>query len=138
MKYPFFATLKEFLITQPKTVALEIADKIYQFHIFPMQKVREELGVWITASLNSGWRPNWYEKSKGRSGNSQHTYEDEWVKGSGAVDWTCADFPRNKDRLLELIIKHTTYTRIAIYNGFIHCDYKNTESNRREVFGFSF
>ena len=53
---------------------------------------------------------------KGRSGNGEHTFE-----GSGAVDWTC-----KKSKLLHLfnlIIENTEYTRIAIYENFIHCDY---------------
>lgn len=136
MTYPLFATLKEFLITLPKTVSLEVADKLYQFHIIPMQKVREELGVWITASDNSGYRPKWWEFKKRRDGLSQHTYIDEWLNGSGAVDWTCEDFSFNQDLLLALIIKHTKYTRICIYNGFIHCDYKNTPNNARQLFEY--
>ena len=138
MKYPLFATLKEFLITRPKTVALDIADKLYQFHIIPMQKVREELGVWITASERSGHRPKWWEFKKGRNGTSQHVYEDEWINGSGAVDWTCKDFKTNKNRFLELIIKHTNYTRICVYDTFIHCDYKDTKNNVRQLFEYSY
>lgn len=135
MKYPLFATLKEFLVTQPKTVALDIADKIYQFHIIPMQKVREELGVWITASEKSGYRPKWWELKKRRSGKSQHVYNEDWLKGSGAVDWTCKDFEKNKNEFLRLIIKYTDYTRICLYDSFIHCDYKN--EGKRQLFEIS-
>ena len=74
------------------------------------------------------------EYGKNRSGKSQHTYIDEWINGSGAVDWTCKNFKANKKQFLELIIKHTTYTRIAVYNTFIHCDYKDTNSGKREVY----
>ncbi len=134
MNYPLFARLHEFLITQPKTIDLAIADKLYQFHIIPMQAVREALGVWLSASLKSGYRPKWWERKKKRSGNSQHCFEDEWADGSGAVDWTCGSFKANKNRLLELMIKHTNYTRLAVYDGFIHADYKSTPSGKREVY----
>ena len=138
MKYPLFATLKEFIITQPKTVALEIADKLYQFHIIPMQKVRDELGVWATASARSGYRPRWWEKNKGRSATSQHVFEEEWINGSGAIDWTCKDFQENKDKFLELIIKHTNYTRMCVYDSFIHCDFKDTPGNVRQLFEYGY
>lgn len=134
MKYPLFAKLKEFLIDNPAKVDLEVADKLYQFHIIPMQKVREELGVWVTASLKSGYRPQWWEILKNRSGKSQHTFIEEHPLGSGAIDWTCSDFKANNDRFLELIIEHTNYTRIAIYGTFIHCDFKPTPSGKREVY----
>lgn len=134
MKFTLFAKLHEFLIVPRKTVDLEIADKLYHFHITPMQPVRDDLGEWITASLNSGYRPKKYELRQGRNGTSQHTFEDEWEHGSGAVDWTCKDFKFAKWRFMNLIIKHTNYQRIAVYNGFIHCDYKETKSGKREVY----
>ena len=57
-------------------------------------------------------------------------YEDEL----GAVDWTCENFKENKDCLLELIIEHTNYLRLSVYETFIHCDYKNTHKNKRLLF----
>ena len=136
MIYPLFATLKEFIITQPAMVSLDIADKLYQFHIIPMNDVRKELGVWVTASQQSGHRPQWYEVDKGRSGNSQHTFKEDWIKGSGAVDWTCKDFKENRDRFLNLIIQNTNYTRICVYDTFLHCDYKDTVNGKREIFRY--
>lgn len=134
IKYPYFATLKELIIENRKTIDLEIADKLYQFHILPMQSVRQELGFLITASLKSGYRSRGYELRKGRSGNGQHTFEDNWENGSGAIDWTCKDFKYNKWHLVNSIIRNTEYTRIAVYNGFVHCDYKPTKSGKREVY----
>ena len=125
-----FFKLYEFIITKPKTITLEIADKLYWYHIIPMIPVRKALGVSMTASLFSGYRPKWWEIFKKRSGNSQHVFI-----GKGAVDWTCFDFENNKDELLRLIIEHTEYTRIAIYNSFIHCDYKET-SGVRQLFEY--
>lgn len=126
---PILFSLKEFLITQPKNISLEIADKLYKYHIIPMVPVRNELGLPMTASKNSGYRPEWWEKKRKRSGNSQHVF-----RGYGAVDWTCEDFPENKAHLLALIIKHTEYTRMAVYNSFIHCDYKESPSGKREIY----
>ena len=134
-----WAFLKEFLITKPKTVPLSVADKIYWYHILPMSKVRDELGIPITASQLSGFRPLWWEKTKGRSGKSQHTFgqidkSTFDTTSLGAIDWTCQDFATRFPDLLKLIIKHTEYTRIAVYKGFIHCDYRDTPSGKREVY----
>ena len=122
--------LYEFLINKPKSITLEIADKLYWYHIIPMIPVRKELNIAITASLSSGYRPKWWELSKKRNGLSEHVFINK-----GAVDWTCFDFENNKDELLRLIILHTQYTRIAIYNSFIHCDYKET-SGVRQLFEY--
>jgi hypothetical protein len=113
-----YFTIRELCITGD-TVPVNIADKLIKYHILPMNSVREELGIPITASQKSGYRPAWWEIAHNRSGDSQHTFE-----GKGAVDWTCKDFSENKDKLLELIIQNTEYKRVAVYNTFIHCDYK--------------
>ena len=106
-----------------------IADKILHYHILPMQTVRNYFAKPIMVSQNSGYRSKEWELSKGRSGNSQHCFE-----GNGAVDWTCKNFKSNSHELLELILKYTKYTRMAIYKGFIHCDYNTTSSGKREIF----
>ena len=129
MKQVFSIT--EFLITRPKTVDVKIADKIFWNHIIPMIPVRNALGISVTASAHSGYRPKWYELTKRRSGNSQHVFEDK-----GAVDWTCKNFTENKDEFLRLIIKHTEYKRICIYESFIHCDYKQTPANLIRIFTY--
>lgn len=112
-----------------KSIPEQVADKILKWHISPMIPVRQKLGFSIWASQESGYRSIAWEKSKGRSGNSQHTF-----KGKGAVDWTCKNFQINKEKFLETIIEYTDYTRIAVYNNFIHCDYKQTNSGRRELY----
>jgi hypothetical protein len=95
-------------------------------HMAPLKKaeaaIEKNCGFLIKlyVSLKSSWRPVWWEKLKGRSGYSGHTYNF-----MGATDTTCDDFEANKEILLEYLIKETNYTRLAIYNGFIHCDYKN-------------
>tara|TARA_R110000803_G_scaffold78075_5_gene143158 strand:+ start:5275 stop:5697 length:423 start_codon:yes stop_codon:yes gene_type:complete len=123
-----YFNIEELVITG-ETPPANVEKKLWKHHINPMNKVREELGLWITASQHSGYRPVSWELSHGRSGKSQHTFT-----GKGAVDWTCEDFPTNKDKLLELIIKHTNYTRMALYNGFIHCDHKSTSDGKRQLF----
>lgn len=90
-------------------------------HMEPLIKTEEYIGSFcLYVSLKSSWRPNWWEKQKGRSGFSEHTYNF-----MGATDITCDDFENNKEELLLALIKCTNYTRFAIYNGFIHADYKN-------------
>ena len=106
-----------------------IADKILKYHIQPMQDVREELGYALFPSKKSGYRSVVWENTHGRPGTSQHVFN-----GKGAVDWTCNNFKARKNELLKSMIKHTAYTRFAIYNGFIHADYKPTPSGNREVF----
>jgi hypothetical protein len=96
----------------------DVADKIQEYHIIPLQKVRDTHGQPIYVSKNSGYRSPEWEKSKGRSGNSQHTF-----KGNGAVDLTSDDL----DRLQQDLIEHSPYKRICRYNSFIHCDYKGNE-----------
>ena len=136
MKYNLFASIEEFLITSPKYVDLDIADKLFNFHILPMQIVRDRLGLPITASQKSGYRPRSWEIRKGRSGNSQHTFSQDWTNGSGAVDWTCKNFSRNKYKMLDLMIKNTNYQRICLYDSFIHADYKESGSGKRELFDY--
>jgi hypothetical protein len=112
-----------------KPIPQDIADKILEYHILPMQSAREELGYSMTASKKSGYRSREWELAHKRNGTSQHCFI-----GKGAVDWTCEDFKDNKNDFLEAIIKHTSYIRMAVYSGFIHCDYKETEGNKRQVF----
>lgn len=118
-----YFSFEELCITDDP-VPQEVATKLLEYHIIPMNKVRELLNRPITASQRSGYRPKAYELSKGRSGNSQHTFQH-----LGAVDWTAG----NIDKLLELMIRYTDYTRIAYYpvNHFIHADYKG---NTRMLF----
>lgn len=121
-------SISEFIITGDK-IPVTVADKILKYHISPMCDVRKKLGVPIFPSQNSGYRPVSWEKSHGRSGNSQHTFKEK-----GAVDWTCNNFSKYKNDFLRAIYSETSYTRIAIYNTFIHCDYKDTPSGKREVY----
>lgn len=84
--------------------------------------IHKKYGFNIYVSLKSSWRPKWWERMKGRSGRSEHAYGF-----LGATDITCDDFKNNWQILLKYLIKHTDYTRLAVYHksGFIHGDYKN-------------
>lgn len=128
MTMKVYFKIEEFVISGD-TVPVKVADKILHYHILPCNKVREELGVPMTASQKSGYRSVEWEKSRGRSGNSQHTF-----KGKGAVDWTCNNFKDNAKKMLLSLIDNTEYTRMAVYNTFIHCDYKPTPSGKRELY----
>jgi hypothetical protein len=119
----------EELVITGNSVPLDVATKLMNYHIIPVSRVREALGLPMTASLKSGYRPHEWEISHGRDGNSQHTFT-----GKGAIDWTCKYFVKNKQTLLALILEHTDYTRMAVYNSFIHCDYKPTSTGNREIY----
>lgn len=123
-------TISEFNISG-EHIPEEVADKILEHHIVPMVVVREQMGEAVWPSLKSGYRPFWWEKKYGRSGKSQHCFGEqesgEFDPGAkGAVDWTADDL----DRLEELIMELTPYTRIARYKNFIHCDYKAQDGKR--------
>jgi len=108
-----------------KPTPLDVIDKIEEFHLQPLRMVNACADFNVFVSANSGYRPRAYELSKGRKGNSQHCFY-----GKGAVDVTCEDFKENKDKLLEVLIEETEYTRFAIYNTFIHVDYAHQVENR--------
>lgn len=113
--------LSEFCITDDD-VPLEVADKLLRYHILPMLPVRERLGFPIWASQRSGYRPYEYEIAKGRSGNSEHCF-----RGKGSIDWTC--HRENLEKLYNALLE-LPYERICLYpnNGFIHADYKPSET----------
>lgn len=114
-----YFTISECCITDDP-VPQDVADKLLRYHIVPMSRVREAYGAPIYASAKSVYRPVSYEKSKGRSGRSQHCF-----RGKGAGDWSAQDMKK----LLEMIAIGTDYTRIAYYPGrrFFHCDYAAKE-----------
>lgn len=124
MEHPY--SIKNFNISG-EDIPQDVADKIIKYHMYPVWDIAIEMKAY--PSENSSYRSVKWEKSKGRSGNSQHTF-----KGKGATDWTCEDFQNNKDKLLNKLINNTEYIRFAIYNSFIHCDYKDTHDGKRLLF----
>jgi len=108
--------LTEFCITNDP-IPQAIADKILHNFIVPLNAVRAQIGLPIVVSKHAGWRPEYYELKKKRSGKSQHTFV-----GKGAADLYCHDLIR----LGFLLRKATKFTRICYYynNKFFHVDYK--------------
>lgn len=119
-----------------------IADRILLYHLIPMNEVQDATTFDVYPSYSvkgqpSGWRPFFWEKARGRSGLSQHTFgqrQKSIKEEKGACDITCEDFAKNKDKLLEALIQETEYIRFAVYNTFIHADYKNTHNGKRLLF----
>jgi len=111
------------LCIRDKDIPLSVADAILECHIRPMEKIHQRLK--IKASERSGYRSLDYELSKDRSGTSQHTFEDTWLNGAGAVDWGLVEWSQiDFKRLTALILDGTDYQRICVYRSFIHCDFK--------------
>jgi len=113
-----YFNIDEFCITKGM-IPQEIANKIL-YHISIINPIRVELGHPIYVSKNSGYRPKWYELSRGRSGNSEHCYVNK-----GAADYTC----RKSDiRMLLHELLNSEYMRVCYYpnDNFIHCDLKGS------------
>lgn len=126
--------ISEFNITgQP--IPEEVADDLLHYHMIPGQIVSDKTGIDIYPSQKSSYRPVWWEKQRRRSGNSQHTFKKiTGQKERGATDWTSDDFKHDKEAIIKSFIEDTNYTRIAIYNTFLHTDYKPTKSGKRELY----
>ena len=116
--------ISDFNITG-KPIPEDVADKIEEFHLHPLRWVNACCDFDVKVSAKSGYRPRAWELSHGRGGNSQHCYYHK-----GATDVTCDNFNINKDELLKVLIEETEYTRFAVYNTFIHCDYAHDIDDR--------
>ena len=110
--------ITEFIIDpDAKVVPIDVVQKIDTFHKPILNAIREQLGIPVIISKHSGYRTVEWEKERGRSGNSQHTFQ-----GKGAVDVrSIEDFKE----LLRLLID-SDYMRVCYYphHGFVHCDFK--------------
>lgn len=106
----------------PGLIPIDVADKIL-VHIEIMAEISKLIGYDVFVSNKSGYRPVPYEKSKKRTGRSEHCF-----LGLGAADYACEKL----DRLYHAIID-SKYTRIALYpdNKFIHADFA---SSRKKIF----
>ena len=110
-----YFNLSEFCIT-PDPIPQDVADKILQNFIIPLNPIRHEMGMPIIISKKSGWRPEWWEKLKDRSGDSQHVF-----KGMGAADLVCDDM-----KLLGSNLAYKSpFMRLVYYpkKRFFHVDY---------------
>lgn len=103
----------------------KVKTKILVCHMTPLDALEGVLGFSLGVSIKSGYRSPEWERKHGRSGRSQHTYGH-----LGAVDLTFDNFNDRKDEVIEALSLNTYYTRIAIYNSFLHIDYKNPQSER--------
>ncbi|MCP4987709.1 MAG: hypothetical protein GY928_17120 [Colwellia sp.] len=103
----------------------KVETKVLVCHMLPLKLLEEYLGFDLFVSIKSGYRSVDWEKAHGRSGRSQHTYSN-----LGAVDLTFDGFSLNKDKVIKALAEHTNYTRVAVYNSFLHIDYKNAQSER--------
>lgn len=135
-------TISDFCISSTTPIPPIIADRILEHHLIPLERVDNFLPFSIEISYEekgqpSGWRSYWWEIARGRKGGSQHTFGERKTKilnEKGAIDLTCTSFKKNKDRLLEELLKRTEYLRIAEYDTFFHCDYKDLYNGRRRLF----
>lgn len=121
-------SISEFCIDKNSLIPQRVANAILQHHIVVMQPVRDEIKVPVHVSMSSGFRPVAWEKAKGRSGNSQHTFPTESPgNGRGAADYTLLGSKPIIALIATMIRQRVPYTRIALYPGtnhpFIHCDY---------------
>lgn len=112
-------------------IPTHVVDKIIRLHKPELNGIRDEFGAPVMISGNSGYRSFDWEISKGRKGDSEHTFgdghEDEeyFPDMLGAVDITCK-FLNDLPRLWELAQK-SGYKRVALYRDFIHCDFSGDE-----------
>lgn len=122
-----YFTISEFCIS-PQLLPHYVADAILVNHILQMNKVREKHGHPIWVSQHSGWRPEEWEKERGRDGTSEHTFKFLWPAGRGAADYTAKDLVT----VVKLIKENTNYQRIAYYphHNFVHCDFKTVSGGR--------
>lgn len=74
----------------------------------------------IPFRLNSAYRTEQWERSKGRSGQSAHT------KGL-AVDINCNDNRHGRYLIIKALL-NVGFNRIGIYENHIHVDYDQTKS----------
>jgi len=112
--------ITEFIIDPAATVIpIQVVQKIDAFHKPVLHDIRSDLGVPVIISKYSGYRTIDWEKSRGRDGTSQHTFN-----GKGAVD---VRSNKRFEQLLELLI-HSAYMRVCYYPclGHIHCDYASS------------
>lgn len=131
-----YFSIHEFLIDPAmrsgiKPVPLHVVDKLWSVHLPILNPLRAKMREPVSISQNSGFRPYAWEKNKGRSGDSQHTFGDHkpdaesWL---GAVDLTADSFER-----LIMHLNNSAYKRVCIYQQeqFVHCDMKG---DRRLLF----
>lgn len=127
--------IKEFLIDpEMAEVPVHVVQKIDQYHKPILNNVRHLLRCPVIISQHSGYRSVKWERSHGRTGDSQHTFSER-----GAVDVRSDE---KLDRLL-MLLKASEYSRVCYYphDKFIHCDFygatrKYFEANKSGTWNF--
>lgn len=131
----------ELIIDADGGLPTDVADRMMQFHIMPVNQIRHEAGYGITASERSGYRSKQHEKRQGRAPRdysndwSRHTYYPHPTtdpEGKGATDWRTVRLENMPD-FARRLADGTSYARLCYYpdNGFIHCDYKYEAGGRK-------
>lgn len=137
MKQQYF-TISDFLRCktssgwkQMQIPSRQILNHIVADHFWAVNGIRADLG--IPMSVNAGYRSVEHERSRGRSGNSQHCYRPHEFNGRrGATDlsfwYSKHKTPQNFSDLAEVLLS-SPYKRLAWYpvGKFFHCDYKAAE-----------
>lgn len=128
--------MSDFVISD-EAVPVVVMDRIQKYHLEVLDPVQDNTPFKVYPSADSCFRTYWWEIARGRSGGSQHTFGQRRFKilnQIGACDITCENFAQNEEELLKALIKHTPYIRFAVYNTFIHADYKDTHNGKRLLF----
>jgi len=119
---------QEFILRKDLPVASDVIDKIIEYHILPMNDIRQRFGSPIIVSKHSGYRHMEHEIEMNRPPTSTHLFMEQPERqdpGYGASDYRVS--PALFPRFIELMVD-SQYTRIAIYpyqkTPFIHCDYR--------------
>lgn len=90
-------------------------------YVVPLQQLWVHLGVGLVPSMRSVYRSRDYELTKGRTGNSLHTFP---AGTFGAADLT----PHDRCPVmhhLDTLVDYSPFRRICVYRGsnFVHVDY---------------
>lgn len=112
-------------------IPVDAANKIVQHHLPILNPIRAQLGTALVVSENSGYRPKWWERAKGRAPESS---SDDWSQhcfiGKGATDLTCKESALHH---LGDLLAESNYARVAWYpdSKFYHCDFKDYQLGKR-------
>lgn len=90
-------------------------------YVDPLRELWRKTGIAMVPSARSCYRPADYEISRGRAGNSLHTFPPGSL---GACDIRRLDGGQIEE-VIDTVIEGTPFRRIALYpgQGFIHVDY---------------
>lgn len=114
---------------------LDVWCRIGFHHVLPLRDLQRRTGVMLFPSLRSGYRSVEWEKAKGRSGSSLHTFPGS---SRGAVDLVVWDGTPVR-HVVDLLVEYGAWRRICLYSGkgFIHVDYgdqSGVPAARRQLF----